>query len=241
MRAHRTRIGAGQRGDAERGVCSNLRSAESIAETSVRSPRALGVAGVRVRGPVPAIRRDAAAVAARPQVRGNVPAPARARRDLVAAAAPRSRYRTQSVREDLRRCVTSAPTTSSGHVRRASPPPPGAPAHTCAHLVAAANSLADQPSPPVVGPSRASMVRRLGTINRPSLTRRRPRSPRPPPRGPGRDRARGRAADQGAEGVERVPRGVPRAVSRVPRLARSPPHAARTRLFCRKPSRGARR
>ena len=31
VRVHRTRIGAGQRGDAERGVRSNLRSAESIA------------------------------------------------------------------------------------------------------------------------------------------------------------------------------------------------------------------
>ena len=48
--------------------------------------------------------------------------------------------------KNLRRCVTSAPTTSSGHVRRASPPPPGAPAHTCAHLVAAAKSLADPAS-----------------------------------------------------------------------------------------------
>mmetsp|Transcript_10295 Transcript_10295/g.42593 ORF Transcript_10295/g.42593 Transcript_10295/m.42593 type:complete len:360 (-) Transcript_10295:194-1273(-) len=46
--------------------------------------------------------------------------------------------------KNLRRCVTSAPTVSSGHVRRRSPPP--APAHACAHLVAAANSLADPAS-----------------------------------------------------------------------------------------------
>mmetsp|Transcript_13438 Transcript_13438/g.58766 ORF Transcript_13438/g.58766 Transcript_13438/m.58766 type:complete len:269 (+) Transcript_13438:2726-3532(+) len=45
--------------------------------------------------------------------------------------------------------------------------------------------------------------------------------------GPGRDRTRGRAADQGAESVERVPRGVPRAVSRAPRLGLARTAAAR--------------
>ena len=53
--------------------------------------------------------------------------------------------------------------------------------------------------------------------------------------GPGRDRTRGRAADQGAESVERVPRGVPRAVSRAPRLGLAPAaaaaRAAAARLF----------
>ena len=180
---HRTRIGAGQRADAERGVCSNLRSAESIAETSVRSPRALGVAGVRVRGPVPAIRRQPSPpAAARPQVRGNVPAPARARRDLVAAAAPGSDPELNPYAKNLRRCVTSAPTTSSGHVRRRSPPP--APAHTCAHLVAAARAWRT-PRPPVGGPSRASRERRRGRGDAPSLGVNAPRSPRPPRRGPG--------------------------------------------------------
>ena len=52
MRVEAPWVGACQRGDAERGVGSNLRSAESIA--NLTPPPAVALARVAVRRPVPA-------------------------------------------------------------------------------------------------------------------------------------------------------------------------------------------